>query len=85
MSTITLTDDLRSHLRVLLFEELQRCAETLGEKCHEAHEGGAADVHGLAGDDAESNWKVCGMRETAAMLDLIGWSTSDRAARNAST
>ena len=79
-TAITLTPDLLAHLRVLLLEDMHDQAAHLAKAAHSAHEGGAADEHGHAGDDAESTWRACGMQETAALLDLIGWSTSDRAA-----
>jgi len=75
---ITLTPDLLAHLRVLLLEDMHDQAARLAKAAHSAHEGGAADTHGLAGDDAEATWRACGMQESAALLDLIGWSTSDR-------
>ena len=75
VTAITLTPDLLAHLRVLLFEDLHDQAAHLAKAARSAHEGGLADTHGLAGDDAESTWRACGIQETAALLYLIGWST----------
>ena len=79
MTTITFTPDLLAHLRVVLFEALYRQAESLAEDADAAREAAAADEGGIAGDDAECTWRVGGMREAAALLDLIGWSKRDEA------
>jgi hypothetical protein len=73
MTTVKLTEALTTHLRTLLLEDMHDQAARLAKAAHSAHEGGAADTHGLAGDDAESTWRVCGMQDSAALLDLIGW------------
>jgi len=75
MSTITLTDALTMHLRELLFEDLHERAELLAKAAHEAHEG-PSDV---SGDDARTAWASCGLLESAALLDQIGWSTREEA------
>jgi len=79
MTTVKLTKALTTHLRTLLFEDLHEQAAHLAKAAHSAHEGGLADTHGVAGDDAESNWRACGIQETATLLYLIGWSTRDEA------
>lgn len=76
-TTIELTPELIRHLRELLFEDMHERAELLAKAAHGAHEGPSA----LAGDDAYSAWASCGMHESAAILDLIGWSTRDEAER----
>jgi len=77
MTTLELTDELTMHLRTLLFEDLHERAEYLAKAAHNAHEGPSA----MAGEDARSCWASVGMQETAALLDLIGWSTRDEADR----
>jgi len=81
MTTVKLTEALTTHLRTLLLEDVHDQAARLAAAAHSAHEGGAADPHGLAGDDAESAWWGCGMQESAALLDLIGWSKRGEAER----
>ena len=77
MATLTLTDELTMHLRTLLFEDLHERAEYLAKAAHGAHEG--PDAH--AGEEARSCWASVGLQETAARLDLVGWSTRDEADR----
>jgi len=77
MTTVTLTEGLTTHLRILLFEDLHERAEYLAKAAHAAHEGPSP----TDGENAEANWARCGMQETAALLDLIGWSTRDEAER----
>ena len=77
MSTLTLTDELTTHLRMLLFEDMHKRAQYLAKAAQNAHEGPSA----LAGEDAQGAWASCGMQESAALLDLIGWSTRDEADR----
>ena len=77
MTTIDLTDEQVMHLRTLLFEDMHDRAEQLAKAAHYAHEGPSA----VAGDDARAAWASCGMQESAALLDLIGWDTTGEAAR----
>ena len=77
MSTLKLTEELTTHLRTLLFEDLHERAEYLAKAAHSAHEGPRAS----SGEDARSCWASVGMQETAALLDLVGWSTRDEADR----
>ena len=77
MTTVELTDDQIVHLRTLLFEDLHEHAERLAGAAHAAHEGPKA----TSGEDAQGTWRCCGIRETAELLDLIGWSTREEAAR----
>ncbi len=70
-TTITLDDALTMHLRELLFEDLHERAELLAEAAHSAHEGPSE----VSGDDARTAWARCGLLESAALLDQIGWST----------
>lgn len=77
MTTVKLTDELTRHLRTLLFEDLHEHAEYLAQAAHSAHEGPSA----TAGEDARSCWASVGLQETAALLDLVGWSTRDEADR----
>ena len=77
MSTLTLTDELTTHLRTLLFEDMHERAQYLAKAAHSAHEGPSAS----AGEDARGCWASTGMQESAALLDLIGWETRDEAAR----
>ncbi len=77
ITTIDLTDELVMHLRQLLFEDMHERAEQLATAAHSAHEGPSA----VDGDDARGAWASCGMQESAAILDLVGWSTRDEAER----
>lgn len=77
MTTINLTDELLLHLQTLLFEDLHERAEVLAGFAHSSHEGPSA----TAGEDAYGAWALCGMQETAALLDVIGWSTRAEAER----
>lgn len=77
MTTLDFTDDLVMHLRTLLFEDMHERAEQLAKAAHSAHEGPSA----VDGDDAHGAWASCGMQESAAILDLIGWSTRTEAER----
>ena len=75
MTTLELTDELTMHLRTLLFEDLAERAEYLAQAARTAHE----MPHATSGDDTRGAWALVGMHETAALLDLIGWSTRDEA------
>lgn len=77
MTTINLTDEQIMHLRTLLFEDMHERAEYLAKAAHGAHEGPSAS----SGDDARSAWASCGMRESAELLDVIGWDTVPEAER----
>jgi hypothetical protein len=77
MSTVNLTEELTTHLRTLLFEDMHKRAGYLANAAHSAHEGPSAH----AGEDAHGCWASTGMQESAALLDLIGWSTRDEADR----
>jgi len=60
-----------------LFEDMHEHAGYLAKAAHSAHEGPSAS----AGEDAHGCWASTGMQETAALLNLIGWSTRDEADR----
>jgi len=66
---IVLTEDQVRHLRTLLLEDMHERAELLAKEAHSAHE--AVEPNG---EDARSAWRSCGMHESAALLDDIGWS-----------
>jgi hypothetical protein len=73
MTTIDLNDDLVMHLRTLLLEDMHERAAILAKAAHGAHE---SPKH-VGGDDARCAWASCGMQESAAILDIIGWDPTE--------
>ena len=69
---VTLDDGQRKYVQQLLFEELQRAAQSLADMAHAAVET-RVGCENIAGDDAQSTWHAR-VRLVVELLDAVGWS-----------
>ncbi len=69
-TTVSLTGPQVARLRQIVFRDLEDLAGRLQDEAGEAAQG----LSNIAGDDAEGMYASI-MRDTAELLDVLGWST----------